>query len=141
MLNTRNDYLLIMGIEVWRLRQPTTPVLTQQQPIVNYYLLNSRRNLVGLLLAEMNSGQQDQERELLLAIFHALEMIGKEINALIAGTTSPKNFLILLGANCPQISVGTETKVIMTYSLAEMLKNPLLKAKVWQSLSPLRIHE
>lgn len=139
MLNTHTEYLSIMGIEVWRLREAAAQNLIQKK-FVNYYLLNSQRNLAGLLLAEMNAGQEDQERELLLAIFHALEMIGKEINALIADT-SPKNFLILLGANCPQISVGIETKVIMTYSLAEMLKNPLLKAKVWQSLSPLRTHE
>ncbi len=136
MLNTHTEYLSIMGIEVWRLREAAAQNLIQKK-FVSYYLLNSQRNLAGLLLAEMNSGQEDQERELLLAIFHALEMSGKEINTSTAGA-SPKNFLILLGANCPQMSVSTETKVIMTHSLAEMLKNPLLKAKVWQSLSTLR---
>ncbi len=100
-------YLQAMGITNWRLRDAP-----------RYYLLTGSARRHGVLVATVNAGQA--EPDLLAAIIKALGVEAKEIQTPVAAA--------------PSIALGPQPATINTHSLAEMLRNPTLKAPVWQAL-------
>lgn len=115
----KTNYLQAMGIVSWRLREP----LSGRRSLC--YELGNGGEIAhsGSLIAEALSAP---EKQLLDAI---LEALGDKN---VVKATAPASRLLLMGAHLAQ-SYEASTKVV-THSLAEMLENPQLKAKVWKDL-------
>lgn len=101
-------YLQAMGVTTWRLHG-----------IPCYRLWDAQDQCCGVLIASLNT---PLEQELFAAILQALGVRVEESQWV---ETDAKR-TVSLGAHA--------TACHQTYSLAEMLKNPLLKSQVWQAL-------
>ena len=118
----KTNYLQAMGIIPWRLRD-TTAGPPPAPAVYCYRFVNENNECIGALIAE---GCSAEERELLAAIRRALTI------KTVACEWEAAPRLLLLGAHLvPRYSAPLLT---VTHSLAEMLANPQLKAKVWQDL-------
>jgi DNA polymerase III psi subunit len=118
----KTNYLQAMGIVRWRLREP---LAAPRQPHFVRYELGKVGEIAhsGSLIAEADSAP---EQELLAAILEALN--AKKV----VEVPAPASRFVLMGANLA--SRYEASSKVVTYSLAEMLANSQLKAKVWKDL-------
>jgi DNA polymerase III psi subunit len=119
----KTNYLQAMGIVSWRLREPLS---RQQQPCVMCYGLGKGGEIArsGSLIAETGSAP---EKQLLTAILEALAVKN------VVEIPAPASRFFLMGAHLAQRYEAFSSKVV-THSLAEILENSQLKAKVWKDL-------
>lgn len=124
----KTNYLQAMGIIYWRLRYAAVHAVPSYY---NYYLAAARDENPRIMLLAQAGENTQQEQALLTAIIRALGWCATPAPPLpdVAGITS----IIFLGMHLPDLSTA-DAAIISTPSLAEMLQNPLLKAKAWQAL-------
>jgi DNA polymerase III psi subunit len=116
----KTKYLQAMGIQSWRLRKGESYVefpAEVNSPAKFYQLAVNGQNF-GMVIA---SASTERERQLLLAIFKALNAEFTEVQS--------------LDGQQPVLSFGPHPTAICTHSLTEMLNQPLLKAAVWRTLN------
>ena len=123
-------YLRLMGIDVWRLRATRT-----SSEYYRYNLLNSDHRQVGLLLADVVLANQAEQM--------LVEKIAQATKKQITGGLTTDNLaadkfahcvVVLLGATVTQLFSHLFSDPIISYSPAELLGKPKLKAKTWDDL-------
>ena len=127
---SKNGYLKLMGIDVWRVRT---------FPSVDYYcysLCNLQNRVVGVLLADAIV-RNDAENQL-------VEKIAKATRKQVSGGLRPgflnqndfkECVIILLGYRVAQLfSHFDPSRMIVSYSPAELLRDATLKSKTWDVL-------
>jgi DNA polymerase III psi subunit len=143
--NVRSHYLKMMGITEWRLRE------SQPLPYGYYYELMSDLSQKNYLLADFDPQNAEQEHILLSNILKALKMQihgGDVALADLALQFNADARIILLGNKVTDFVVKnyldgplkkgiqqiSQHCVLVTYSLAELIVTPNLKAEVWRDL-------
>jgi hypothetical protein len=125
------DYLQMMGISTWRLRAVNA---------ANYYCYqfynDEELQPIGLMLAV--NLVNDAEKQLVDAIAKAVKkrFVSECVATLNFADFTQIRVVILLGeqlAETVTASVG-ELPIIVSYSPAELLANPNLKAKTWEEI-------
>lgn len=142
--NMRSHYLKMMDITEWRLKA-SQPVLSGY-----YYELTSDLPQKNYLLADLDSQNEAQEQTLLSNITKALnfQMKGGSFalnNLVLQFDTTAR--IIVMGKNVHEWvkkNLNSELKkgiqklstqiILVTYSPAELLASPSLKAEVWRDL-------
>lgn len=129
---SRNDYLKLMGIDVWRVRTFHS---------IDYYcysLCNLQNRVVGVLLADAIV-RDNAESQL-------VEKIAKATKKKVSGRSEFKLRLlnqnefkecviILLGSRVTQLfSHFNPSRTIVSYAPAELLRDTTLKVKTWDAL-------
>lgn len=138
--NLRSHYLQSIGITEWHLRHP---IESSDEGYI--YQLQQRGQTVGLLVTALNRNENEREREfrLLTAIIFALNLeITAEPNQFDKNQNIPAEikFVLIFGKSFEQhiVKNNQDIHAVATYSLAELLSSPLLKAEVWNHLQKLR---
>lgn len=159
-LSSRQHRILAdMGISVWARRssqtEPVAPVQEVQPSVKETQAVELNADVV-IVTAETKLGQ-DQER-LLDAMLKAVSLNRTVINLLDLETFSSLNtdalagktiFLLgndvaerlLPGSNLhqPQMTQDARGQWIASFSLSDLLENPVLKAAAWQALKQLKM--
>lgn len=132
-MNHSSDYLSAMGIMQWRLRGAVkSPAFCRYE-----FYNDSSAQPVALLLAEM-SLENETEEQLVAAIAKAIKknFSSEKISKFDLQNFTSTRVVILLGKQVATLAVpllGAHPHII-SYSPAELLTNPQLKAKTWEEI-------
>lgn len=138
----KRQYLDRMGIVVWRLREPAAPEKYFQAA------LNKAEKTVGLLLADVcNDISLEEQENLLQKIAGALitepdkvarvlmTELDREPRVSAGEAYEELKFVIFLGN---KIKTNFSCKIIRSFALNDLIKNPEYKKKLWVEIKSLR---
>ena len=131
-LFSKNGYLKLMGIDVWRVRTFHS---------VDYYcysLCNLQNRVIGVLLADAIV-RNDAENQLVEKIVKATSKQVSEGLRFRLGLLNQNDFkeciIILLGSRVARLfSHFDPSRTIVSYAPAELLRDAKLKVKTWNAL-------
>lgn len=126
------DYLQTIGILQWRLRG--------EKPVIFYryeFYAEGQTQPIGLMLADARLCNE-AEQQLVEAIAKAVKkkFIGKPVTELNLASLAHTGVIILLGKTVAALATEKLAghQQIISYSPAELLANPNLKAKTWEQI-------
>lgn len=129
-MTSSESYLELLGIPVWRLRV--------EKPLACYryeFYDDTGSQPVGLLFADASPGDA-AEKQLVEAIVKATKKraVGSVENEIKLGDITQARVIVLLGNEVAKKLQAGQCPLIQSYSPAELLANPSLKAAAWESL-------
>lgn len=127
-----SDYLQIMGISQWRLRAITAAIYYRYA-----FYEDGGSQPIAYLLADATLANA-AEQQLVEAIAKAIKkkFIGEQVTDFNFTDFTPTRVMILLGEQVIKIitpAMGNHP-VVRSYSPADLLANPSLKAKTWEEI-------
>lgn len=132
---SRNDYLKLMGIDVWRVRT------FHSFDYYCYSLRNLKNRVVGILLADaiVRSNAENQLVEKIAKATKKQVSKGLRFKPELLNQNDlnePKKcVIILLGSRVAQLfSHFNPSRTIVSYAPAELLRDTTLKVKTWNDL-------
>ncbi len=129
-MNSEINYLKAMGILQWRLRGVKAAFYCYA------FYAEAQEQPVSYLLADV--GDASAEQALVLAIAKAVQkkFVGECVQALNFSDLLQTRVLILLGERVKKVvtTVMGSHPMVVSYSPAELLANPRLKAKTWEAI-------